>query len=550
MSRQSQRQRAAPHRLEDEQATMHYLALESTDMRRAATYSLHSDDDSGSDEEAIDIDSSTSSDDSADEKENIPPPSSWSTITHSPILPQFTYPTGPELPRPPPTTEMGFLQLLLTDATLEIIATNTNHYAHVKGMLSSWHTTKEELWLFIAVHLYMGIVPLPSTHMYWAERWKQVPVVTAFSQHRFAELLHSFHIAPPSSPGTRSTVIDKVLPLIIALQQSFPAHYNPERVLVVDEAMIPFKGRDSMKQYMRSKPTRWGFKVWCLSSNYYLLGFDVYKGKQQQPSDNRSHHDTVVDLVRPYAQRNHILYVDNLFSSPTLFDHLERLGLRSCGTLRPDRKDLPPELKSRGKQLRKHESICWQRGHLSVIAWVDKRLVYFLTNHCDPTSTVSSHHTNRDGTTVPMTKPMVVDEYNRHRGGVDTVDQLHGYYAMGRKSKKNWPSLAWWLMDMCVVNAYRLYCLQTHSQISQLHFRINLMEQLAYPSQRRYEQEPPSLGPWVPVGPHYPERVAKSRDCKRCTQGRQRRVRTNFVCNLCNVHLCIDPCFKLYHQGR
>ena len=179
-------------------------------------------------------------------------------------------------------------------------------------------------------------------------------------------------------------------------------------------------------------------------------------------------------------------------------------------------------------------------------------MVYFLTNHCDPTSTVSSHNTNRDGTIVPMTKPMVVDEYNRHRGGVDTVDQLHGYYAMGRKSKKNWPSLAWWLMDMCVVNAYRLYCLQTNRQISQLHFRMNLIEQLAaaYPPHYGHLQQPPPVGPWMPVGTHYPERVRTRRDCKHCSEGRNRRVRTNIVCDLCNVHLCVDPCFKLYHEAR
>ena len=53
---------------------------------------------------------------------------------------------------------------------------------------------------------------------------------------------------------------------------------------------------------------------------------------------------------------------------------------------------------------------------------------------------------------------------------------------------KNWPSLAWWLIDMCIVNAYRLFTLQTHSTASQLEFRIALMEQLAraYPPQRTF----------------------------------------------------------------
>ena len=36
-----------------------------------------------------------------------------------------------------------------------------------------------------------------------------------------------------------------------------------------------------------------------------------------------------------------------------------------------------------------------------------------------------------------------------------------GNYALGRKSMKNLPSLAWWLIDMCIVNAYHLFARQT-----------------------------------------------------------------------------------------
>ena len=70
---------------------------------------------------------------------------------------------------------------------------------------------------------------------------------------------------------------------------------------------------------------------------------------------------------------------------------------------------------------------------------------------------ISFDQQREGGSTVTIVKPEVVHEYNRNRGGVDTVDQLKGNYAMGRKSIKNWPSLAWWLIDMCIVNAYRLF---------------------------------------------------------------------------------------------
>ena len=37
----------------------------------------------------------------------------------------------------------------------------------------------------------------------------------------------------------------------------------------IDEHMTKFKGRSSMRQYLKMKPDKWGFKWWfrCASSN-------------------------------------------------------------------------------------------------------------------------------------------------------------------------------------------------------------------------------------------------------------------------------------------
>ena len=138
-----------------------------------------------------------------------------------------------------------------------------------------------------------------------------------------------------------------------------------------------------------------------------------------------------------------------------------------------------------------------------------------LTNQIGVDKMVAFDQQREGDSTVTIVKPEVVPEYYRHRGGVDTIDQLRGNYAMGRKSMKNWPSLAWWLMDMCVVNAYRLFPLQTGRTVSQLEFRIALKEQLAraYPPQRapRGRARPARRGR-PPTG-HYPKRMDQQRDC-------------------------------------
>ncbi|KAG1660356.1 PiggyBac transposable element-derived protein 3 [Nymphon striatum] len=56
----------------------------------------------------------------------------------------------------------------------------------------------------------------------------------------------------------------------------------------IDEMMVPFKGSFSgIKQYMKNKPTKWGFKKWArCSSDGLLQEFDVYTGKSNDPVKN------------------------------------------------------------------------------------------------------------------------------------------------------------------------------------------------------------------------------------------------------------------------
>ena len=64
--------------------------------------------------------------------------------------------------------------------------------------------------------------------------------------------------------------------------QKFRQFYKPGRDLSVDEAMIGFKGRFNIKQYMPAKPTKWGIKAWGIadSKTGYLLNCEIYLGRK------------------------------------------------------------------------------------------------------------------------------------------------------------------------------------------------------------------------------------------------------------------------------
>ena len=69
--------------------------------------------------------------------------------------------------------------------------------------------------------------------------------------------------------------LGKVRPIITYLSTKFAKLYDPHKEVAVDEAMIKFQGRSSLK------PVKRGIKVWVLadSRNGYLSKFEVYTGE-------------------------------------------------------------------------------------------------------------------------------------------------------------------------------------------------------------------------------------------------------------------------------
>jgi len=47
---------------------------------------------------------------------------------------------------------------------------------------------------------------------------------------------------------------------------------------------------------------------------------------------------------------------------------------------------------------------------------------------------------------------------------------------------------------------------------------------------------------------HYLEHAAVRGDCVVCSSTSPKRVRPQFVCAKCQVHLCVGLCFALYHR--
>lgn len=113
----------------------------------------------------------------------------------------------------------------------------------------------------------MGIHQLPQLANYWSsDPFLAVPsVAQVMSSKRYKKLIENIHLndntkaAPKGEKGYDK--LHKVRPLIDMLNESITKPYKHSSFLAVDESMIAFKGRSSLRQYMPLKPVKRGYKV-------------------------------------------------------------------------------------------------------------------------------------------------------------------------------------------------------------------------------------------------------------------------------------------------
>ena len=108
--------------------------------------------------------------------------------------------------------------------------------------------------------------------------------------------------------------------------------------------MIKFKGRYHMKQYIRNKPTKWGFKCFtlCDSESAYICRFEIYTGHQTDPNNEHgATHQVVMRLMEPYLNQGYQLFTDNFYTSHSLAETLLNKDTALVGKVQAKRRGFP-----------------------------------------------------------------------------------------------------------------------------------------------------------------------------------------------------------------
>ena len=237
--------------------------------------------------------------------------------------------------------------------------TETNRYSKLglpqQRHARPWHdVTVEDMKAFVGLLITMGILRLPRLEMYWQTESSllQIPGVSSLiSRIQFEQIWRYLHLAD-NSQDNKTDKLFKVRHFVDLVTAQFSENYTLHQPVTIDEAMIPYKGRLSFKQYIKSKPTKWGIKVFVLSdaTNGYVYRLQIYTGKNLESTVEAGLSSRVlIELMTELD--GHQLYTDNYYTSPGVYTQLYENGINCCGTVRTNRRGFPKELiKTKTKQ--------------------------------------------------------------------------------------------------------------------------------------------------------------------------------------------------------
>jgi hypothetical protein len=318
------------------------------------------------------------------------------------------------------------------------------------------------------------------------------------------------------------------------LHTAFRTYWQAGTHVSVDECIEGFCGRSPDIVNIPTKPTPIGYKIWVLAEAGHVLDFLFHvrgslasqgpqglqkKWLQMGFSKTQA---VVLELLTRMGDngQNHVVWLDNLFTSEMLFQTLRDYGIGGAGTVRTSstkREDISQNGSQNGSQstskglgvnpilmdakLRFKDQFQWGRFFSSTssnnqvlhFAWKDSNVVLFMSTIGLPGDTVERPRrrpvsakplvqaTWEGQSTKKLPIPKLIDLYNHHMNGVDRADQVRSYYSFKRRQFRTWKPLFNYLFQTAISNAARLWIHQTkntNKRSAHLLFRTRLANSL------------------------------------------------------------------------
>lgn len=448
-----------------------------------------------------------------------------------------------------------------------IIRSETNRYAH--QYISEWNCShpksKPKVWIDVTeieIDSFLGILLASgATHnntQISSCLWKttNIPIFRAAMSHkRFLQISRFIRFDDGRTRPFRQAS-DKAAPIRDIwnyLNENLAKNYEPGAAITVDEQLFPYRGRTKFTQFIPSKPAKYGIKVWwaCDAKSKYPLQGILYTGKPiGGEREEKQGEKVLLKLATPYKNSGRTIVADNFFTTLEGAKKLASLGLAYVGTIRANKRCLPPELKKNSARPVLSTIFGFHENLVSVCSYVPKK-----NKAVNLLSTVH-YSTNCQG---DAKKPEAILYYNAHKSGVDCMDQMVTHFSSKRPTQRWTYALFCNILD---VMALATYCICSELNSGKLkggrrEFLLTLANSLVRPNVEKRANNPfvlsqfgsrlaiesffgkPIQPPNVHILPKGEEVLQSKKCCYMCLEQTEKlRRKTRFLCCECSKPIC------------
>lgn len=383
--------------------------------------------------------------------------------------------------------EIDIFNLFFDDTIFEIIMNSTNIFIDkIREKFTrerdARYTDILELKAFVGLLFLIGALRCSKKNL--SDLWNNSTgnglesCYLSMSEKRFRFLLRCLRFDNVNDRDERRET-DKLAPfreVMTIFINNCQKYYTPGEFLTVDEQLVGFRGRCCFRQYIPSKPAKYGLKVFALvdSKTAYTINMEPHVGTQPNGpyQVGNSAEEVVLRLVKPVQGSNRNITGDNWFTSLSLVNKLKEKKLTYVGTIRKNRKEIPIELLP-SKQRKLHSSIFGYQKDCTIVSYCTKpsaAVLLLSSMHLDDTI---------DTSTGEQQKPAIVTFYNATKVGVDLVDQLCERNNTARSTRR-WPMVLFYdILNIAAINSLCVY--SYHSAATGKHVRrVDFLKTLSW----------------------------------------------------------------------
>ena len=162
----------------------------------------------------------------------------------------------------------------------------------------------------------MGLVRKPILQLYWS---KKDIYDTPFSyknitRDRYFLLLRFLHFNN-NDCNDNSSMLYKLQHLLDKLTDRYRSTCTPGPSVVIDESLIPFRGRLLFRQYIPGKTHKYGVKIYKIcAQNAYTWDLKVYIGKMERTGEYNHSESIVLQPCNTILGQGTTVYADNVYT--------------------------------------------------------------------------------------------------------------------------------------------------------------------------------------------------------------------------------------------